>query len=272
MTIYLLFYVLLLSAFLGGLIVEAFRRMIQPEWGSALHVPPLRPPYQCLILAILFLPIALTFRSIYPWASEFAVQTGFRSVYLSPGFFFARAAVYFLIWGWVAWRQSRSANGGAWMLVLILFSGSFAAFDWIMSLEPDWHSTAFGVVYLTGAVLLAFGLHLLSVSSQARSDTLINMNNVLLSLIGAWSYLVFMQFLVIWSGDLPEEASWFVHRFDQGWFLALAVLVTIGQFAIPFPLLLFRELKRQRTFTRVLGGLTFAMQGLFLVWLVVPAR
>jgi hypothetical protein len=158
-------------------------------------------------------------------------------------------------------------------------AATFASVDWIMSLEPDWFSTAFGMLFMVGQVLTAFSLVITAASLLAGRESIAavavptklnDLGNLMLAFVMLWAYLGFSQFLIIWAGNLPEEIVWYKHRLAGGWAL-VAVFLIVFHFAVPFLLLLVRDVKRR---ARRLGRLAAAMLVIRLVdivWMVEPS-
>ena len=224
------------------------------------------------IMALAFLPIAFGVRVLYLWARPDAVASDAvlreKALYLNVPFFLVRAVLYFTIWGTVAYWLNRwsleqdhspdprlarklqllSAAG----IVLYALTITFASIDWVMSLEPHWFSTIFGILFMGGqalsalsfaiaaAVLLALRPPFSDVLSRAH---LHDLGKLLMAFVMLWAYFNFSQFLIIWSANLAEEAPWYVHRLGHGW-QAIGLLLVVFHFALPFALLLSRGLKR----------------------------
>ena len=130
---------------------------------------------------------------------------------------------------------------------------TLAAVDWVMSLEPEWYSTMYGVLYLGGQAVSGMSFALVAVlllsqfepwsrtvTAQRRND----LGNLLLTFVMFWAYVAFMQYLVIWSGNLPEENVWYLRRSERGWEYLVISLMAL-HFAVPFLLLLSRNRKRE---------------------------
>jgi hypothetical protein len=188
-------------------------------------------------------------------------------MYLQPESFAVRTGVYFF--SWVFFARPRSRVPPALKLILLVLSSSFFAVDWIGSLDLQFRSTALGLVFFMSCILLAFGFHLVCISPSVESQLLKKLNNMHLALIGAWSYVVFVQYLVVWYGNIPAEVHWYSVRMRTDWVDIPAILAVL-QFAVPVFLLFFANLKRSLLFTRALGFLTVFMQGLYLYWTLFP--
>jgi len=156
---------------------------------------------------------------------------------------------------------------------------TFAAIDWLMSLEPQWYSTIFGAIVATGQMLpaLAFAIAVLTflaghpvVAQYATAQVWNDLGNLLLAFVMLWTYMSFSQFLLIWSGNLPEEIVWYLARAEGGWQI-IAVVLAVCYFAVPFLLLLSRDIKRHPERLRILAISLVCMSVVHYFWLVAPA-
>jgi hypothetical protein len=214
-------------------------------------------------------------------------------------FFLQRAIAYFAIWLMLTfflnyWSRQQERLAGARQerrvqrrlrllsapgLMLYVLTVTFAAVDWVMSLEPHWYSTLYGVGIVAGQILaaLAFTIALIirlaevpPVSTVLTPQHLHDLGNLLLAFVMFWAYIAFSQFLIIWSGNLPEEVSWYVHRTHGGWEW-LALLVLLAHFGLPFVVLLSRTSKRRAQVLARIAAWLLVMHLLELFWLVLPA-
>ena len=137
-------------------------------------------------------------------------------------------------------------------LLFFGFSATFMAVDWILSVDPNWFSTIFGMLFMANQALtaMAFLITLMVLLSEQRpmSEVLTHrhlhdLGKFLLALVMVWAYFSFSQFLIIWAGNLPEEIPWYLTRLNGGWQF-VGLLLVVGHFALPFALLLSRDLKR----------------------------
>jgi hypothetical protein len=265
----------------GALAILMLHDLTGGAWGDEIR-DLLRPMARVLPwLALLFLPIALGLGHIYEWtASDIEVEA--KRQYLSTPFFLARASTYLAIVAVLAFRatsrgRDRKTLSSALGLLLYVLVVTFASIDWLMSLEPEWISTGFGLrVVMTqslGALALVLLLRPLARSTPSTapaSAVLVDLGNLLLAFVLLWAYLAFTEFLIIWSGNLPEEIGWYRERFQNG-FEWLAVSLVLFHFGAPFLLLLMRELKkRARAVAFVASGL-LVFHVLDSYWLVAPA-
>jgi hypothetical protein len=156
---------------------------------------------------------------------------------------------------------------------------TFAAVDWAMSLEPHWFSTIYGMLFIVGQVLatLTFVIPLTAylansdpLSRFLKADIFQDLGNLMLAFVMIWAYLAFSQFLIIWSGNLPEEIPWYIRRGTGGWQWVAAALA-VFHFLIPFVLLLSRRNKRTRQIISAVALGVLAMRFVEMVWLIKPA-
>jgi hypothetical protein len=174
-------------------------------------------------------------------------------------------------------RRFRALSAGG--LVFHGLAVTFAAIDWAMSLEPDWYSTIYPVIFAVGQVLagLALAIVMLTLSLKAyraaehgEHSPLGDLGTLLLAFVMLWAYMSFSQYLLIWSGNLPEEIVWYLRRTEGGWG-PLALLLIVGHFSLPFMLLLSRQIKQNPRALGLLAGLILLMHYLDLLWWIAPA-
>jgi hypothetical protein len=257
-------------------------------------------------LALMFLPIAAGIPSLYRWAQPAEVAASellqHKEPWLNSSFFLGRAAGYFTLWivlGWLLnrWAVPLAQRGdddatrrvqrtGAIGLILVAATVSLAVVDWIMSLEPEWYSTIYGLIYVAGdmlagmafAILLSGWLDRRAESSAAysastpmvRPDQYNDLGNLMLAAVMAWAYMVFSQYLINYSGNTLEEIPWHLRR-TRGVWGAVAIILIVFHFALPFVTLLFRGVKRDAGRLAIVAGLVLVAQVAALLWLVKPA-
>jgi hypothetical protein len=162
----------------------------------------------------------------------------------------------------------------------MFFMLTFLADDWLESLEKDWHSTAFTVVWIAGQAMCGLSLCILgglrvgacpSSKGSAGRSLGIDWGNLLLAAMMFWAYVSFAQFLIIWAGNLPDETSWYLRRQRGAWDYVLPAVSLFG-FAIPFSLLLSRRLKQSSAGLACIAGMLLASQLAYTAWLIVPAQ
>ena len=252
------------------------------------------------LILLLFVPVVVGLNQIYPWTNraEMDQVPALREKaahYLNPPFFIGRALVYFAIWSllavllnWLSLQQDRANDSklkkrlqivsGPGLGVLIL-TITFAAIDWVMSLDPAWSSTIFGLIFVASWSLSALAFGILSMSwlskrepmnTVVRTSHFHDWGNLLLALVMLWTYFAFSQYLIIWSANLPEETVWYVARKHGGWG-AIALGIVILQFAFPFMTLLSRAAKKSPQKLALLAVLILAMRVVDVIWLIEPS-
>ena len=158
------------------------------------------------------------------------------------------------------------------------FSVTFMSIDWILSADPKWFSTMFGLLFIAGQGLtsMAFLMTLMVLLSYRRPMSQVltqrhlhDLGKFLLALVMVWAYFSFSQFLIIWAGNLPEEIPWYLTRLNHGWQIVALVLV-FGHFALPFALLLSRDLKRNFKLLASIAVFVLFMRLVDLYWVVAP--
>lgn len=291
---YLQAYLFWLSVPMGALGLRLIHHLTGGGWGKALG-PYLDSAIRTMPLAaILFIPIVIGIKSIYPWAVPMAhghELTGFKAQYLTIDGFIIRAAVCFVIWLVLSFilsswsktvRNSEEAPAALQGisgvgLVAYVVSMTVAAVDWGMSLDPHWFSTVYPALIMAGQGLSAFSFGVLVLAYFQNSTDIHEQNvtrthdigNLMLAFTMLWTYMMLSQFLIIWSADLPEENIWYLVRLKGGW-KEFGILVVALRFVVPFFLLLNRPLKRDAKTLAKIAILIFIMRYVELSWLIKP--
>ena len=156
---------------------------------------------------------------------------------------------------------------------------TLASVDWVMSLDPHWYSTIYGLLFLVGQVLaaLAFLVALMKWLASYPPLSLVvmpkhfhDLGNLILAFVMLWAYMAFSQYLIIWSGNLAEEIPWYLQRMKGGWQWT-ALFLILFHFALPFLLLLSRRAKQTGQILYKLAIVIFFMRFVDLFWTVVPS-
>ncbi|HTM53807.1 MAG TPA: hypothetical protein VL175_07235 [Pirellulales bacterium] len=295
-TAYLFAFLFFWGVSLGSLAIAMLHALTGGEWGYSIR-RQLEAAYSTLpLVAVLFIPLAFGLEVLYPWARESLVATDpvlqKKAAYLNPTAWEARAVGYFVLWLGLALamnrfsvnesivtRQRRLALLAGPGLVIWVLTVTFAAVDWVMSLEPNWSSSMYGVLFVAAQGVSGLALAILVTSrlrerepwrEVAQTSRLHDLGNLLLAFVMFWTYVVFMQFLIIWSGNLPEETPWYLRRIHGGWQWIVLALAAF-HFALPFLLLLSRNLKRHPRRLAAVATTLLAMRLVDLYWLVMPA-
>jgi hypothetical protein len=299
---YLVGYIFWVGVTLGCLGLLMLQHLTGGAWGLSIRRVLEAGTRVLPLMLLLFLPIAIFgLTHLYEWMHINEVQEPTvrrileaKKPYLNPLFFLIRAALYFAIWfglmfllnKWSA-EQDRTAErqysrkmqklSGPGIILFVL-TVTFASTDWVMSLNPEWFSTIYGLLYVAGWVLSAFSLVIAVMVYLATRKPLEgviqaphfhDLGKLLLAFVMLWAYFSFSQFLIIWSGNIPEETKWYLHRLRGGWGW-IGIGLVILHFALPFVLLLSRDLKRNARRLATIAGLIFLMRLIDTFWLIEP--
>jgi hypothetical protein len=296
---YLLAYLFWTGISLGCFALVMLHHLVGGGWGVLIRRMLESGTRTVPLMALFVLPILLGLPYLYVWTHPGAVAADplltHKQIYLNVPFFLARTAAYFVLWILLAYflnkwssQQDRSDdpalrrrlnNLSGPGLILYGLTVTLASLDWVMSLEPDWFSTIFSALFMIGQVLssLAFVIALLmlvasrsSLSEILSSRYMNDLGNLLLTFVVLWAYMAFSQFLIIWSGNLPDEITWYLHRVKGGWEW-IAVGLIVFHFAVPFVLLLFRGVKRRIRVLSALAAALLLIRLLDMFWIVEPA-
>jgi hypothetical protein len=293
---YLIAYIFWLGLSLGCLALLMVQYLSGGLWGLVIR-RALEAAAKCLpLMFVLFLPILFGRHHLYAWMTDPAL-TARNGWYLHTGGFggwYARWILYFVFWGGLAFtlirrgdQQDHPLPAGTWIrfqglsgigLVLYALTVSFAVVDWVMSLDPHWGSTIYGLIFIAGQGLsaLAFNVVMLTIFTRYRPYREIikpmqfhDIGKLMLAFVMLFAYFSFSQWLIIWAGNLPEEIGWYLHRIRGGWGV-VALIIILFHFALPFALLLSRE--RKRAGSRLIGLAVFLMfmRVVDIYWYVVP--
>jgi hypothetical protein len=262
---------------IGALAVLMIAYLVRAGWTVDLHPLLSRTALTIPLFAILFIPVLIGMGAIYPWAGD-AQLSAFQSGYLTPWFFTLRAVVYFAIltalalWATRAYGDDTAMKraGSAGLIVWALVS-SFAGIDWLESLEPDFHSSIYGLLKIAFDLLAGFGFAIVALMLTHRTRRMSNTAYAatFLSVLLLWAYLHAMQYIIIWAGNIPDEIVWYLERLRHGWGIALWTLY-IGQFIGPFFILLSERARGSTAVLLWLGIATLALRFLEAIVLILP--
>jgi hypothetical protein len=296
---YLVGWLYALGAAAGCLAILMLHHMSRGAWGLVVRRVLEAGTRTLPALALLFLPIVLGARHLYEWARPEAVASDpllqSKQWYLNLPFFVARSALVLGLWALVAFtlsgmsrRQDETADPGLFRrmqnvagpgIVLYVLTATLGAVDWLMSLDPRWFSSIFGLHFVISQGLTALAFMVLVEVWLARNSTMAvvlqprhyhDHGKLILAFVMVWAYFSYSQFLIIWSGNLPEEVTFYHRRLHGGWqWLSLAVL--LFHFVLPFVLLLSRDLKRSASLLTGTVLLVLGARFLDLYWQAAPS-
>ncbi len=296
---YLVAYMFWFGLGIGCLALIMIHHLTKGRWGFVIQRFMEAGARTLPLLALLFIPIVLGIGDLYLWADPEAVKADHflqhKAPYLNVPFFLGRAAFYFLLWVGFSFflrrwsSQNDHSPSNKLMARMTLFSGpgvvayvvtvSFASIDWIMSLDPHWYSTGYGTIFLVGQCLTAFAfsiilLHLLGnepvLAEVAKMERFWDLGNMMLAFVMLWGYITLTHFLIVWSGNLPEEITWYISRTAHGWEYVVWALVAF-HFSLPFMLLLHRRTKKNRYRLSKIALVIIMMRFIELHWLITPS-
>jgi hypothetical protein len=297
---YLLAFMFVLGLSLGSLGLLMLQHLTGGNWGIIIRRPLESATRVLAVVAVLFIPIFFGMKYLYaawltaPPSGEGALSE-FQRSYLTPNGFRVRAVLYFVIWGILVflfnrWSREQDANPEDTSvrrrfkimagpgIILYVFVMSFAAIDWVMSLSPHWASTIYGFLFVAGQLISSMSLMIAIVVLLARTGPLSgvlqprhihDMSKLLLAFLMLWAYFDFSQLLIIWSGNQPEEVSFYYPRLHSQWGV-VAVIVVVFHFFVPFFLLLSRDLKRNPKVLPAVAIWLILMRLVDLFWMIRP--
>jgi hypothetical protein len=263
---------------IGALGVLMTTYLVRGGWTVDLYPLLSRAALTIPAFAVLFIPVLLGMGAIYPWAGGAAHLSTFQAGYLSPWFFALRAVVYFAVLAVLAIWAARAYGEDAAMkraasvgLIVWALTSSFAGIDWLESVEPAFHSSIYGLLMIAFDLLAGFGFGVVALLLARRAHRMSNAaySGTFLSVLLLWAYLHAMQYIIVWSGNIPNEMVWYLERLDGGWGAALWLLY-IGQFVVPFFILLSERARGSTTVLLWLGVVTLALRCLEAAVLVLP--
>ncbi len=300
---YLLGFMCWLGVALGSMAILMIRHLTGGGWGMVIRRILGAAMRTVPLLALLFIPVILGIRRLYIWAQPLDQVAdkhlrehleNITKTYLTTNGFILRAVFYFAIWNLLSFLLSKWSkqtdragapdNTGRFKavagpgLILYGFTISFAAIDWVMSLDPSWISTIFGLVILIGEVLSAMCFAVVverilfdykPMSEMLKPDFVHDHGKWILTFVMVWAYFNYSQWLIIWAGNLPAEITYYLRRLNGGWGY-VGLFIVIFHFAVPFALLLSRPFKRNIRKLVWLAVWLMFMRYLDLFWIIEP--
>ena len=300
---YLIGFMAWLGVTLGSMAILMLRHLTKGAWGMVIR-RILGAAMRCSpLMAVLFVPLLFGLPKIYIWARPLDSITDnhlrehlqeITKTYLSVNGFIIRAVIYFAVWNLLSFLLTKWSaeqdhppmrdNSGRFKalsgpgLILYGLTITFAAIDWVMSIDPSWISTIFGLSFLIGQVLSALCFAVVverilfrykPMSELLKPEQVHDHGKFMLAFIMVWAYFSFAQWLIIWAGNLPEEITWYMRRLNGGWGYIGLVLV-LFHFAVPFVLLISRAFKRDITRLVWLAVWLMLMRYVDLFWIIEP--
>ena len=263
---------------IGALAVLFTTYLVRAGWTHDLHGLLSTTALTMPVVAVLFIPVVAGMTHLYPWVSDTVHLPPFKAAYLTPRFFVLRAIFYFATWTALAVWASRAYDDDAAMkrvasvgLIVWALTSSWAGVDWLESLEPEFHSSIYGLLVIGFQLLagLGFAIVALLLVKQTRQMANAAYAGTLLSVLLLWAYLHAMQYIIIWAGNIPDEITWYLERLVGAWSIALWALFIL-QFIVPFFALLSERIRSSTDALLWLAGTTVALRYLEAAILVLP--
>jgi hypothetical protein len=297
---YLVAWVVCLSIPLGSLAFSMIHHLTGGGWGLVVRRIFEAATRTLPVLAVLGIPLFLLgLPELYVWARPDVMAHDEllqkKAAYLNATAFYVRYVAYFAVWIFLAWRLNRLSSAqdakadvsittafkrvAAPGIIAYCLVATFAGVDWLMSIEPHWFSTIYGIYFFGGHGLTAMAFLILMarylvarepMNQVLKANHFHDYGKLLFATTMLWAYFSFSQFLIIWAGNLPEEQVWYDHRIRHGWG-PLALLIAIFHFGVPFLLLLSRGLKRRPRTLAMVASLMLVMRWADNFWQIEPA-
>lgn len=295
---YLVTYMMILSIGLGSLFLIALEYIAGADWSTPIRRIPEFFATLLPVLLILVIPILVFNHDLFHWAHKEAVAEDKilqgKAPYLNESFFYIRTFVFIGLWSlffWILTKNSRKQDEtkdqsltkknirfSAIFIPVFAISITFAAIDFMMSLEPHWFSTIYGVYYFAGTVVAALASITIVVvklkekgyfSPWMTDDHLFSLGALMFAFINFWAYIAFSQFMLIWYADLPEETFWFLTRWNGGW-MFISLLLIVVHFLVPYFALLTQPSKMNPKRLKFIAVWLLFAHLLDIFWLVMP--
>lgn len=292
-----------LSLTLGALFFVLIQHLTRARWSVVVRRIPEALIVSFPLLAVLGIPLLFGMHDLYHWthhelidpaSPEFDPVIAGKAGYLNVPFFLARIAFYFIVWSYLSWRlyttsirqdvegdpalTVRMRRMSAWGIALTAITTAFASYDVLMSLDPHWFSTIFGIYFFGGSFLSIMALMIVIARLYQRGGMLRqtisaehyqDLGKFMFGFVVFWAYIAFSQYMLIWYGNLPEETVWYRHRLEHGWEYHSAALLVL-HFAVPFVVLISRWAKRMLPLLAFMAVWMLVMHWFDLHWIAMP--
>lgn len=295
---YLVSFTFFSSMALASLFFVMLHHITRAEWGVVLMRIPETISGNILIWALFLIPVLFGMHSLFHWTHEGVIAQDpllqHKEPYLNIPFYIVRQVVYFGLWGFLGYRLYKNSikmdETGDWGLQTLLrrtsgpgifffaITFAFASFDWLMSLDPHWYSTIFGVYFFAMSFQAVFAMLILVVfflwkkgilKNTIQKSHIYDLGVQLFAFTVFYAYIAFSQFLLIYYGAIPEETLWYLHRLEGG-YEALAYFYLFGRFVIPFIVLLNKDTKTNYKVILSVSILVVATHFVELYWIAMP--
>ncbi len=295
---YLVAWLFCLGIALGCYAIALLHQLSRGAWGLVIRRPLGAATRTLPFLLLGFVPIVLGMETLYPWARPDAAADPLiaqKAWWLNANGFTVRGLLYFALWIGFVWALNRMSRiqdvkksdklfrrmqgVAAPALIIYVLAATAASVDWLMSLDPHWYSSLFGMMFVVGQGVAGFSfiiLVALYLSQRAPMDEHLqprhfhDYGKLLLAFVALWAYMQLSQLIIIWSGNLPEEVTFYISRTEGGW-KWLSIALVLGHFVLPFAMLLSRDLKRDARRLGRVALLLLVMRWFDIYWFAAPA-
>jgi hypothetical protein len=301
---YLTAFAYFLSIALGGLFFVLIQFATRAGWSVVIRRIAEQVMGTLPIFVLLFIPVVFGMHDLYHWthaelydpsSDKFDSILAGKQGYLNESFFLIRAGFYLIVWVALSQYflkksiaqdksgdQTITAQLQKWSalgLALYALTQSFAAFDWLMSLDPHWYSTMYGVYFFAGSFVAIFAVLAIFMIGLSRPSGVLHgiatvehrhdLGKLLFGFTVFWAYIAFSQYFLIWYANIPEETLFYAHRMESGW-MKVSIFLMVGHFGVPFCLLMSRHMKRSRKALTALACWMLFMHYVDLYYLIIP--
>lgn len=297
---YLWAFEFVLSIALGGMGVVLIDHLTRAGWSVVVRRVGETAMATLPLFVLLAVPLfTIGMHQLYPWSHETDAILEKKRWFLTEPFFFGRAALYLVVWvvlSQVLYRASvrrdatadgspeqKSLTHRMWTvsaggMALYAMTLSFAAIDWVMSLQPHWYSTIWGVYFFAGSILAFYAFSILVnlglqkaglVKTAVTTEHFHDLGKYMFGFNVFWAYIAFSQFILIWYANIPEETIFYMERLEGGWEI-ISYALPVLHFFLPFGLLMSRHVKRNRKALGYLAVWILVVHALDLFWLILP--
>jgi hypothetical protein len=295
---YLVAWLFCLGIALGCYAIALLHQLSRGAWGIVIRRPLGAATRTLPYLLLGFVPVVLGLETLYSWArpgAEADPLIAHKAWWLNANGFTLRGVLYFALWIGFVWALNRMSRiqdvkksdklfrrmqgVAAPALIIYVLAATAASVDWLMSLDPHWYSSLFGMMFVVGQGVAGFSfiiLVALYLSQRAPMDEHLqprhfhDYGKLLLAFVALWAYMQLSQLIIIWSGNLPEEVTFYISRTHGGW-KWLSIALVLGHFALPFAMLLSRDLKRDARRLGRVALLLLVMRWFDIYWFAAPA-
>lgn len=295
---YLWAFMYFLSLSLGALFFVLVHHLTRAGWSVVIRRLAEFIASNLQLMALLVIPVLVGMKYLYPWTDADAVAHSdllqWKQPYLNVPFFVIRCGFYFIIWFAVSqyfFKKSLAQDGvgdfritvflerwSAPSMILFAVTATFAAIDFIMTRDPTWFSTIFGVYYFAGSYLGAVAFMIVTTNFLQKNDRITqsvtiehyhDLGKWLFAFVVFWAYIAFSQYMLIWYGNIPEETQWYARRQEGAW-VNWSLLLLFGHFIVPFLGLISRFPKRNKKILIPAALFMLLMHAVDIYWLVMP--